>query len=60
MEFPDEDRFWFQSHYFLDADSAPMLSELITRARSTTNKEKARHILMRADCLVYRGYLSQL
>ena len=33
-----------------------MLSALIARARSTTNKEKARHLLVRADTLVNRGY----
>ena len=60
MEFEAEDLTCFKNHYFFDDESARQLSHLIGRARSTTNNEKARHLLMRADTLVYRGYLSQL
>ena len=59
MEIQDEDRICFKSHYFLDDESARLLSEQITRARSRTNKEKARLLLLRADTLVDRGYISQ-
>ena len=60
MEFQDEDRICFQSHYFLDDESARKLSYLNARARTTTNKEKGRSLVMRANSLVYRGYLCQL
>ena len=60
MEFQDEDRIFFKSHYLLDDETEQKLSELFKRARSTSNKEQARCLLMRADTLVNRGYLAQL
>ena len=60
MEFEEEDRICCKGHYFLDDASARRLSDLITGAPSTTNNDKAKHILMRADTLAYRGYLSQV
>ena len=60
MEFEDEDGICFKNHYFLDEVSARKLRDIIPRAHLTTNKEHARHLLMRADTVVYRVYLSQL
>ena len=59
MEFQDEDRICFKYHYYLSDESARKLSELIKSARSTTNKEKAKHLLSSADTFVYREYLTQ-
>ena len=59
MDCEDEDRICFKYHYYLRDESARKLSELIQRARSTTNKQEPRHLLSRADTLIYREYLTQ-
>ena len=51
MDFDDEDRICFKSLYYLDDLIHQKISELIERARTATNKHRARRLLAWADSL---------
>ena len=58
MEFEDSDMICFKYHYYLSNESARRLSELFNTARSTANKEEARHLMSRLDTFLYRECLA--
>ena len=56
MDFDDENRISFKTHYQLDDQTHQQLTELMQRARTTTNKDQASSLLDWADSLAYRYY----
>ena len=60
MDFRNEDLECFKSHYYLDAETHQKILEISERARTATNKHRARRLLDWADSLAYKGYIAQI
>ena len=58
MDFGDEEGECFKSHYNLDDASHQKITELIERARSTTNKHRGRRLLDWADSMTYNAVIA--
>ena len=60
MDFRDEDREFFKSHYYLDDETHQKITELIKRAPTTTKKHQARLLLDWADSLTYKAIIAEI
>ena len=60
MDFRDEERECLKSHYYLDDETHQKIFELIERARSATNKHRARRLLDWADSLTYNAIIAEI
>ena len=60
MDFREEDRECFKSHYYLDDGAHQKITALIKRARTTTNKNQARCLLDWADSLRYKAIIAEI
>ena len=60
MEVEELDRVCVNYRFILNGENSKKLSAIVARARSTTNKEEARHVRTKANTLVVREILSQL
>ena len=58
MDFDDEDRICFKSLDYLDDETHQKITELIQRARTTTNKQQARSLLSWADSMTYNAVIA--
>ena len=60
MDFRDEERECFKSHYYLVDETHQKILEIIERARSTTNKHRARRLLNWSDSLTYNAVIAEI
>ena len=57
MDFRDEERECFKSHYYLDDETHQKILEILERARTATNKNRASRLLDWADSLTYNAII---
>ena len=60
MDFRDEDLECFKSHYYLDDETHQKILEIIERARTATNKHRARRLLDWADYLTFKAVIAEI
>ena len=60
MDFDIEVRICSLYHYYLDSETHQKITELIQRARTTTNKQDASRLLSWADSLAYKAYIAEI
>ena len=57
MDFDDEVRICFKTHYYLDDETYQKITELIKTARTTINYHQSKRQLVWADSLASKGYI---
>ena len=60
MDFDIEDRIYLKGLYYIDDETHQKITELIKRARTTTNKHQARRLLDWADSLTYKAIMAEI
>ena len=60
MDFDIEDRICLKSLYYLDDETHQMITELIKRARTKTNRQQAGLLSDWADSLSFKAYTAEI